>query len=237
MKAIGLALLAAGMFGSGVLQRGMPADLEQVGLGRLTAVMLLEAASWAAAPIYAWLVCQGVARTGSVGRYAARVAVLALASEVPYDLASSGQVWDMASQNPVFAVLASLAVLALGRGAKLSQTGSRASKAAFWAMLALAGAVWLAFFNVGLRLGVVPTGLLLLAFALVFYFGQERPNTMMLVGSAIGVLGGIAPAFGLVFLHFRSGREGMRHRWDRRAFYALYPLALLAAGLWRVAAP
>ncbi|MDR2348810.1 MAG: conjugal transfer protein TraX [Bifidobacteriaceae bacterium] len=238
LKAIGLTLLAGSMVGTAAVQRDMPADLEQVGLARLTAAILLEAASWVAIPIYAWLLRTGFARTRSVGAYAGRLALLAIVSEVPYDLASSGQLWDMTSQNPVFAVLASLLVLALGSGAGPRGPGfSRAARAGLWAALALAGALWLLFFNVGLRLGIMPTGLLVLVFVLLFYFLGERPNTMMFTGAAVGVLGGITPAFGLVILHFRNGQEGLRRPSDKLAFYVLYPLCLLAAGLYRVLAP
>jgi hypothetical protein len=237
LKTIGLVLLLASMVGSGVFQRDLPPDLADADMARLTAVILLEVVSWAAIPIYAWLLCSGLAHTRSAGRYAARLAVLAVVSEAPYDLATSGQLWDMSSQNPVFALLVSLAVLALGRDVKGPQAASRGSRAALWGALLIGGALWLLLFNVGLRLGIMPTGVVILAFALVFQFLWARPNTMMFAGTAVGVLGGIFPAFGLVFLHFRNDRAGMRHKSTRLVFYALYPLCLLAAGLYRTLAP
>ncbi|MDR2565380.1 MAG: ABC transporter permease [Bifidobacteriaceae bacterium] len=234
LKVIGLTLLAASMVGTAVVQKGMPADLAQVGVGRLSAAILLEAASWAAIPIYAWFVCQGFSRTRSVGLYALRLAALAAVSEVPYDLATSGRAWDMSSQNPVWALLAALAVLAMGAGAGRFQATSRLARGALWAVLGVAGALWLLLFNVGLRLGLMPTGLLVLAFALVFRLLAERRNTMMFTGAAIGVLGGITPAAGLVVLHFGNGRQGLGHNWEKYLFYFLYPLFLVAAGLYRV---
>jgi hypothetical protein len=234
LKIIGLALLAASMIGTGVIQKDMPTDLAEADFARLTAALALEIVSWAAIPIYAWLLCDGFRHSRSVARHASRLLVLAVISEVPYDLATSGAPWDMSSQNPVFALLVSWLVLVFGRGFK---GVTRASRGLAWAALSAAGAIWLLFFNVGLRLGLMPAGVLLLAFTLVFWFLDERQNTMMFTGALIGVLGGVSPAFGFVVLHFRDGQLGTRLDSKRYFFYGLYPLCLLAAGLYRALAP
>ncbi|MDR1634685.1 MAG: conjugal transfer protein TraX [Bifidobacteriaceae bacterium] len=233
LKIVGLALLLTSMVSTGVVLKDMPPDLEQLGFARLTVAMVLEALSWAAIPIYAWLVCTGFAHTRSAPRYALRLAGLAVIAEVPYDLATSGALWDMSSQNPVFAVLTSLLVLMLGQSATRSQALSRAARGGLWAALAIAGALWLTLFNIGLRLGVLPTGVLVLAFTLLFQLLAKRQNTMMFAGALIGVLGGITTAFGFVFLHFRNDRLGMDRGRDKYIFYALYPLCLAAAAVYR----
>ncbi|MDR2373063.1 MAG: conjugal transfer protein TraX [Bifidobacteriaceae bacterium] len=237
LKIIGLTLLAGSMVGTAVVQKDMPADLAEAGLGRLSAAVVLEAASWAAAPIYAHLVCAGFRHTRSAWRYGLRLALLAIICEVPYDLATSGRAWDMTSQNPVFAVLVSLVVLALGASGARLQAGSRLGRAGLWAALGVAGALWLVFFNVGLRLGVMPVGLEVLVFTLVFWLLRTRQNTMMLVGGGIGALAGVFPALGFVFVHFDNGRPGLRGWPQRRIFYALYPLCLAVAGAYRALAP
>ncbi|MDR1392383.1 MAG: conjugal transfer protein TraX [Bifidobacteriaceae bacterium] len=232
LKIIGLVLLIGSMFGTAVIQKGMPADLSEVDFGRLSAAILLEAASWMAIPLYSWMLVTGLEHTRSVGRYALRLAVLAVIAEVPYDLATSGRVWDLTSQNPVFALLVTLVVLAYAKAGSGARPGGRL---ALSAGLALAGGLWIWLFNVGLRLNIMPAGVLILVFGLIFWFGRRRQNTMMLLGCLIGVVAGLTPALGLVLVHFRRGEEELRQGASRRyIFYSLYPVCLMVAGLYRI---
>ena len=62
-------------------------------------------------PIFAYLLVQGVEHTASIQRYILTVLVFAVISEVPYDLATSGQVWDWSSQNSLWTVFVALVML------------------------------------------------------------------------------------------------------------------------------
>ncbi len=225
LKVVGLVLVAASAVGTAVVRKGLPADPTSADLSRLTAVVLLEALSWAAIPVYAWLLYRGFVRTRSVARYAVRLALLAVVAEVPYDLATSGRAWDLRSQNPVFALLVSLVVLwaldALRRGP--------VRRVGLSVLVCLAGVLWLVIFNVGLRLGVMPAGVVLLLFCLVFFFLHARENTMMTVGGILGAVALVLPAAGMALLHFRTEAPGRAY--PRYLFYVLYPVVLLAAGL------
>lgn len=65
-------------------------------------------------PVFAFLIAEGVRHTSDIRRYMSRMAVLALVSEVPFDLAICGSVYDMQSQNVFFTLLMGLfAVTAL----------------------------------------------------------------------------------------------------------------------------
>jgi hypothetical protein len=140
----------------------------------------------------------------------------------------------MSSQNPVFALLASLLVLSY---LKVIAGRKPADRAVLTTAIVVTVAVGLVVFNVGLRLGLMPGGLLLFAFMLVFHFLRRRENTMMLVGSVIGAVALVLPAMGFAVLHFRNGVEGMRSPTERLAFYVLYPLGLGIVACWRVFAP
>jgi hypothetical protein len=234
LKVVALVLVVGSAAATATVMKGLPAQLADADLGRLTVAVVFEGVSWVTLPVYAWLLTTGFRHTSSRGRYAARLAALAVIAEVPYDLATSGRFWDASSQNPVFALLASLLVLWYIAGIS---GRPRADRAALTVAAALTMGAALFFFGVGLRLGLMPCGLLILVFTLVFWFLGKRENTMMLVGSTIGAVALVFPAFGFAVLHYRNGREGMRNACEKLLFYALYPVGLAAVALWRALAP
>jgi uncharacterized membrane protein len=87
------------------------------------------------------------------------------------------------------------------------------------------------FLNVGLRFGLMPSGLLLLAFVLVFWYLNRRENLMMMVGALIGAFAVVMPAAGFIILHYHNNKLGMQVR-TQWVFYILYPVTLLAMGLY-----
>jgi hypothetical protein len=234
LRVVGFVLVALGAVSSAIAVAQAPAGGDAVDMSTLTVVVLLEAVSWAAVPIFAWLLWRGFVGTADRARYALRLAVLAVLAEVPYDLVTSGRLWDASSQNPVFALLVGFVVLwALDR----LLTGPRRN-AGLAVLVCLAGVLWLVIFHVGLRLGAVPMGVVLLLFCLVFYFLNTRENTLMMVGGALGALALILPAVGMLLLHFRKDETVADIRSDapaaesrRYLLYLLYPVGLLALGL------
>ena len=64
-------------------------------------------------PIYAFLLAEGYRKTRSFGRYALRLALFAVLSEVPYDLLFQGKVLEFSRQNILFTLLTALLVLRL----------------------------------------------------------------------------------------------------------------------------
>lgn len=84
-------------------------------MGVLTVVVLCEAISWVAIPIYAWLLYTGFDRTRSWFKYGMRLFILALVCEVPYDMVTFGpdHLFDFRSQNPVFGLVVALVVMVL----------------------------------------------------------------------------------------------------------------------------
>ncbi|MDR1808737.1 MAG: conjugal transfer protein TraX [Propionibacteriaceae bacterium] len=224
LKAIGLVCVALSAVDTGFLFRGLPADLNDADLTNLTAAVLLEALSWIALPVYAWLLYSGLTHTASVRHYGLRLLALAVVAEVPYDLVTFGTPWDLSSQNPVFALVVCLVVLwALG----LIRERPR-GRGLLTVVVVVAGIMWLLYFNIGLRLSYVPTGVILLALCLVFFYLHGKENTMTLVGAAIGALAVAFPAFGFVFIHFRNETTGIRSKKEQYAYYALYPFLLAA---------
>lgn len=227
MKIVALLLVMLGSFSTAVLLPGI-GDLATADMGALTGVVVTDAFSWCAVPLYAWMLVNGFRRTHAAGWYLARLAVLAAVSEVPYDMATSGRFFDMTSQNPVWGLCIALIALMVLRAFQ----GRR--DVASWAIriaVLLAATLWAYLFNVGLRLGLVGEGLMTLVFAVIFYTLARRENTMMLTAGAFGACMFILPVLGVMLLHWRSRREGYPAPWVKWLFYVLYPLQLLAFGL------
>lgn len=227
LKIVAFLLLMVGTVSSAVLLPQI-GDLADASMSELTGVVLTDAVSWCAIPIYAWLLVNGFRHTHSAGWYLARLAILAVVSEVPYDLATSHAVFDMSSQNPVWGLCITLIVLIV-----LHALRGRHDAASWLIRVAvvIAAVMWAFLFSVGLRLGLVNEGLLTLAFALVFHLLPKRENTMMFTAGAVGALSYILPALGVMLLHWRSDREGYPAPWVRWVFYVIYPLHLLVFAL------
>lgn len=96
-------------------------------MGVLTVVVLCEAISWVAIPIYAWLLYTGFDRTRSWFKYGMRLFILALVCEVPYDMVTFGpdHLFDFRSQNPVFGLVVALVVMVLLDAVEDLKTGVR----------------------------------------------------------------------------------------------------------------
>lgn len=56
-------------------------------------------------PLFCFLLVEGYQRTSSRKKYAIRIGIFALISEIPYDLAFMGRVFDFSSQNVYFTLL------------------------------------------------------------------------------------------------------------------------------------
>lgn len=72
-------------------------------------------------PIFAFLLTQGFEKTSNVWKYAFRLGLFALVSEIPFDLAFSGVAWDPESQNVFLTLFLGLVSLIIMQ--KISERG------------------------------------------------------------------------------------------------------------------
>ena len=205
---------------------------DHVGAILLPEVLALRCVGRLAFPIFAFFIAEGYAHTRDFGRYFRRLAILAVVSEIPFNL-ENGAVFDLTRQNVLFTFCLALLTLrgleALGRERGFGR----------WAGC---GLVLAAGFAAGELLrtdyggwGVVTVALLYLCrdgkyAKLWLLLAMAAVNGLGLGSLAMPVFGGEMPiqifavaALPVIWLYNgQAGPKGLR-----RAFYVFYPAHLL----------
>ena len=188
-------------------------------------------------PIFAFLVAEGFVRTRSRARYARRLLIFALVSEVPFDLLAAGRPVYPFHQNVLWTFLIALGCMQLLEWAKADPRPAARLVVSAGAVLGgfLAGPAFMVdYFGPGVWT------------VLVFYFfrgdgwrqrlGQLLCllllNGWLLAGQTV-LLGGLAlpiqafAVLALPFIWLYRGRQGPHGRTVRWLFYGFYPAHLL----------
>lgn len=204
-------------------------------------------------PIFVFLVVEGFYHTRDRKKYAARLLLFAVLSEIPYDLAVCGRFCDWRAQNTLFTLFFGLLVIWLmdtarfacetrverGKNGKSSALGGKGASGARGngrgdyvnraVLLQLAIAAAGCGIACVCRLDYRWQGIALIAF---FYLLRSYRAAAVLGGFCI-LLEGIpwsAPAFLMLFLY--NGRRGRK---GQKWLYLFYPVHLLALyGILRV---
>ncbi|KAB8288434.1 ABC transporter permease [Bifidobacterium ramosum] len=195
----------------------------------LTVAVVCEIVSWCAVPIYSWLVYNGWKHTRNRMQYAGRLFVVAMLAGPSYDRIMTGRWFDAHTHNPVWGLFFAYVVLVA-----IDWIARHYAGFVRWLMtvaLIVAGVLWNVMLQIGVSQRVMYTGVLALAFVLVFYFLGGHENTMMFTAGLLGAVMCITPGVGVAFLHYRRDELGYRQAWAKWVFYALYPAMLLAGAL------
>lgn len=193
-------------------------------------------------PIYMWLLVMGFVHTSSRKKYMIRMAALAVLSELPFDLALTGE-WTLQWQNIYFMLLLSLILMALLE--KAMDIGSRSRRIAMIGAAVIASmflAEWLNF-DYGCTGPVLAAVFYLYfrtgrpdLFAGFFLFCFSRFLSPVLTGEPIGNLYMWLSCFlntsleccGAMAIPFIRRYNGVR-KWKggKAFFYLFYPVHLL----------
>ena len=182
-------------------------------------------------PIYCFLLVEGFQKTHNVKKYLGRMFLFALLSEVPFDLALSGEVWDMEYQNVFFTLFIGLAVIA---GLKLVEerfagggNGEKILRICLSAGIVIAGCA-LALI---LKTDYDFQGVLAIT---VLYLFRNRRKAQIWAGVIVFLLMGsmeMIAAFSFLLIWFYNGSRGKQNKYF---FYFFYPVHLLL--LWLICA-
>lgn len=229
LKIIGACFLALSVASTTLIPRLLGGNTDDMGV--LTAMVITEILSWAALPIYAWLLVEGYRLSRNRWAYGVKLLALAVVCEVPYDMVTSGELFDLSSQNPVFALLFGLALLAIVDYVRSHCAG--VARYLLWLCAFGACELWMLLLRVGVRQRIMVAGCVLIAFVMIFALLSKTINTMMLTAGLFGAACFIMPALGVVILHYRTEHwcYESEHRVIRWVFYAIYPVMLMVGML------
>ena len=209
--------------------------IDHMGHTLFPGVMWLRCIGRVAFPIFCFLIAEGCVYTHDRKKYALRLLVFALLSEIPYNLMNSGMIWDPYDQNVLWTLLTGALVCwlidwALKKCTPLSfvLTGA-AMVAAYWLLEAF-------------RTDYGGWGMLLVA---AFYGVHRAPSgaVVKMIAQAfglaffsLGVMGGylsieLWSLVSLAPIWLYNGQRGFSHKAVQYGFYAFYPVHILILSL------
>ena len=236
LRMAGYFCLLMGVAGKGLIQNGMLGltglstqemlqvlDQSSEAMALATVSIVLQALETCAVPMFAFLLVESFQKTSSYKKYMTRMILVALASEIPYNLAFGGSVFAMNSRNPVFAMVLCLLMLYF-----YQYFGARSLKnSAIKTVVTVSALLWSGMLG-------IEHGAFLVLMTAVFYVLRGKPGFQLLAGCGVA---GVATLFSLfnltapfscLLLYLYNGEKGN----SSRVFNLIcYPLMLLIAGI------
>lgn len=236
LRAWGLIFLLAGVIGRGLIQNVLLGlgnmSMEQIFqamnetegvMGMVTLSLVLTAVESCAVPIFAFLLVEGYQHTSSYKNYLIRTVVLAMVTEVLYNVVMGSSLVVMSSRNPVWCVVLGLVLLGLLRYVDEKMKGSKLFKV----VMAAAGLLWAHMLK-------IEYGVFFMAMVLTLWVMRSKPQFRLFVGMGVAALcTAISPFYlaatmGFMAVHFYNGE---RSESGRIVNYAAYPAMLLVCAL------
>ena len=232
LKIAGALMLTLYFFSVSVIQNGIlnvnsysPAELSELLASDPKAMLWAGIASvgeivgMMAISIYAYVLVQGVEHTSDKKKYILSVLAFAVISEVPYDLAVYGRVWDWDSQNTLWAVLIALVTLCLMKYVE----GRGVMTYVLSAVAALGGCLWAVLINC--KYGFV-------LIASVLFLLREHRTVSLIAGVGVSLVY-MTASMGFILISLCNGERTTRDsKLGKYAYYAYYPLILALMALW-----
>lgn len=234
LKIAGALLITLYFFSVAVIQNGIlhvnsytPVELNELLAGDPQAMLwagigsVAEVVGMIAISIYAYLLVQGVEHTSSMGKYILSVLVFAIISEVPYDLAVYGQVWNWESQNTLWSVFIALVSLWMMKYVE----GRGAVSYVLSVVAAIGGCLWSVLINCKFGWGFV--------FIAAVLFLLRKRRVLSLIAGLGASLVYITAAMGFILISIcNDERRKGDNPLGKYAYYVYYPVILLLMALW-----
>ena len=232
----GMIFLTIGIIGQGILQNRLlqmnsvsgnellaAMESNPMVMPLLTAALVCKVIETCAAPLFAFLLVEGFQRTASFEKYLIRVGAVAIISELPYNLAYGGKIFELTSRNPVFGMVICLVMLFFYN--RYPEKGLK--NFAMKALITAAGFLWCLMLH-------IDQGICLVVMVAMLWYARSKSNERAVLGFCSAMVCTLFDMYyigsGLAFI--------MLHRYDEergeqneKLNYAFYPAALLAVGI------
>lgn len=242
LKLIAMLTMLLDHIGAGILQIYIDDGVLSHGLGVAIEVMyfFLRLVGRLSFPIYIFLLLEGFRHTRSRRKYALRLALFAVISEIPFDMAfnlgrrelDGGRLLELGSQNVFFTLFIGLAAICmLDRLEKDSlkrdmPEGDDRKRVLLEGYIVTLGVAGLAAYLTGADYGLIGVAAIIAA----YYMRDEKEKQIVVVTLilALSSLMEIAALFDIFIIKKYRGAKGSGGKW---LFYLFYPMHLLVIGL------
>lgn len=187
-------------------------------------------------PIYCFLLVEGFLHTRSVKKYATRLFLFALISEIPFDLAIAGQWWSMEYSNVFFTLVFGLLLIwVLSYVEKFYEFWMEKEWDPFLGKLVVAivggfvAIVLGGFAEIILKTDYGMAGVF--AIGVIYLFRQMRELGFILAILLLSVMSSNTEILALLMLYPLMKYDGTRGKNIKYVFYAFYPAHLAVLGL------
>lgn len=198
-------------------------ELDPMAMPLLTVALIFKVVETCAAPLFAFLLVEGFQRTHSFEKYLIRVGAVAVISELPYNLAYSGKLFDLVSRNPVFGLFICMVMLFFY--ARYEDKGLK--NTAMKALITVAAFLWCQMLH-------IDQGICLVVMTAILWYARTRSNGRSVVafcGAMICTVFNmyyIGSGLACIMLHRYNEERGEQ---NEKFNYAFYPAALLVVGI------
>ena len=189
----------------------------------LTAALVCKVIETCAAPLFAFLLVEGFQRTASFEKYLIRVGAVAIISELPYNLAYGGKIFELTSRNPVFGLVICLVMLFFYT--RYPEKGLK--NFAMKALITAAAFLWCLMLH-------IDQGICLVVMVAMLWYARSKSNERAVLGFCSAMVCTlfdmyyIGSCMAFIMLHRYDEERGEQ---NEKLNYAFYPAALLAVGI------
>ena len=189
----------------------------------LTAALVCKVVKTCAAPLFAFLLVEGFQRTRSFEKYLLRVGAVAVISELPYNLAYGGKLFELSSRNPVFGLFICMVMLFFY--ARYEDKGLK--NTAMKALITVAAFLWCLMLH-------IDQGICLVVMVAMLWYARSKSNERAVLGFCSAMVCTlfdmyyIGSCMAFIMLHRYDEERGEQ---NEKLNYAFYPAALLAVGI------
>ncbi len=221
IQTVGIAVIEKGLihldqYTQESLNQAMSQDSRLMTLAGIGSIMQLIGGM--AIPVFAFLLVEGFRNTSDYKKYLITMIITALVSEIPYDLAIRGKVWDLSSQNAMITMCICLIML---KCMELFSDTSGFMGGMVKILIMIAAIVWVSIFR-------AEYGLCMVLLVTVFYVFDTRNVLKTVLGCIISLMYVTGP---IAFYGIWCYNGVRKDRINKYVYYAFYPLYLLVLGV------